>query len=78
MIAPTVSSKLPFTPEIDTAETDGASRARIDPTRMWAGLREREVLGVIIKLDFAFGLEELTELLLEEGVFMGGISLSWG
>ena len=50
----------------------------MDPARIWAGLREREILGVFIKLDFAFGLEEVPELLLDEGVFMGGISLSWG
>jgi hypothetical protein len=46
-----------------------AAKAAMDPARIWAGLREREILGVFIELDFAFGLEEVTELLVDEGVF---------
>jgi hypothetical protein len=55
-----------------------AAKAAMDPARMWAGLREREALGVFIELDFAFGLVKVTELLLEDGVFMVRFLVGFG
>jgi hypothetical protein len=50
----------------------------MEPTRMMAEVRLREVLGVFIGLELVFGLVRVRELLLEDGVFMGGVLLGCG
>ena len=45
---------------------------------MWEGLLEREVLVVFIGFELVFGLVRVRELLLEDGVFMGGVLLGCG
>ena len=43
----------------------------MEPARMLAEVRLREVLGVFMGLELVFGFVGVTELLLEDGVFMG-------
>ena len=49
----------------------------MEPARMMAEVRLREVLGVFMGLELVFGFVEVTELLLEDGVFMGGLLLGF-
>jgi len=50
----------------------------MEPTRIWAGLLKREVLVGVMGFESVFGLVEVTELLLEDGVFRGGVLLGCG
>jgi hypothetical protein len=50
----------------------------MEPTRMWEGLLKREVLVGFMGFESVFGLVRVRELLLEDGVFMGGVLLGCG
>ena len=45
---------------------------------MWEGLLKREVLVDFMGFELVFGFVRGTELLLEDGVFMGGVLLGCG
>ncbi len=45
---------------------------------MWEGLLKREVLVDFMGFELVFGLVRVRELLLEDGVFMGGVLLGGG
>jgi hypothetical protein len=54
------------------------AQAAMEPTRMWEGLLKREVLVDFMGFELVFGLMGGRELLLEDGVFMGGVLLGCG
>ena len=45
---------------------------------MWEGLLKREVLVDFMGIELVFGLVRVRELLLKDGVFMGGVLLGCG
>jgi len=50
----------------------------MEPTRMWAGLLEREVLVVFMGFESVFGFVGVREWFAVEGVFLGGVLLGCG
>ena len=50
----------------------------MDPARMRAEVRVREVVFVFMGLEFVFRMARRRELLSEAGVFMGGVLLGCG